>query len=58
MHATTLKQAPFCSLQCFWMICFLQSFGEIIVSSKFSKAIVQGFFFRGLKKSVEKSNAS
>ena len=34
--------------------------GEVIVSSKLKKpkAIVQGFFFRGPKKCVEKSNLS
>ena len=35
--------------QCFCLICFLQSFGEITVSSNFNKpkAIVQGFFWGG-----------
>ena len=39
------------------MISFLKSFGEVIVSSNLreTKAIVQGFFFCGPKKSGEKS---
>ena len=42
------------------MISFLQSFGEIIVSSNFeeTKGYSPGFFFRGPKKCVEKSNPS
>ena len=42
------------------MISFLQSFREIIVSSKFeeTKGYSPGFFFRGPKKCVEKSNPS
>ena len=42
------------------MISFLKSFREVIVSSNFdeTKGYSPGFFFRGPKKYVEKSNPS